>query len=108
VLDKLPKLAVRYSTTTPAWHSPITITGTLVNQGGKVFCGAKVALQRSDNGTSWATVASTTTGPHGKYWLRYTPNRRCSLRVRFTPPNTYVPATTARVIVAPRPKPEAP
>lgn len=103
VVDRLPRLAVKYSSRAPGWRKPITVTGTLTNRSGKEFRGARVVLQRSDDGTSWAAVASATTGPHGKYWLQYTPDRRCSLRVRFTPAATYVRTTTTSANVAPRP-----
>jgi len=103
VYDHSPKLSVHYSTKSPAYHGTITVTGTLLNASGKAFGGTKVALERSEDGTSWVTVASATTGPHGKYWLRYRPSRGYPTRVSFAGSKKYLTAATATVTVAPRP-----
>ena len=105
--DRLPVLTAKYSTLKPAWQQPITITGSLKNAAGKPFSGAKICLQR-DAGTKWVTVATAVSGATGAYSLGFAPYRSYTLRVRFTPPSTFIAATGASVAVAPKPGLHAP
>jgi hypothetical protein len=105
--DRLPVLTATYSTLNPAWQTPLTVTGTLKNAAGKPFSGAKVCLER-DADTKWVTVASGVTGSDGAYSFGFAPPRSYTLRVKFTPPDTFIPATGASVGVAPMPGVHAP
>ncbi|NTU72105.1 MAG: peptidoglycan DD-metalloendopeptidase family protein [Coriobacteriia bacterium] len=103
VADRLPRLVVRYSTKAPAYRKPLAVTGTLTSRGGSAFKGARVVLESSTDGTSWATVASTSTGPNGRFWMRYTPGTRSRLRVHFAPRSIYMRTGCAATTVAPSP-----
>ena len=107
--DRLPVVTTTFSTTQPLWAHPIAVAGTLKSASGKLFSGAKVALERSTNGgKTWVAVAGAIVGPKGTFSLGYAPSRTYRLRVKFTPPATFIPATSAEVTVSPKPGLHAP
>ena len=85
------------------------MTGTVANAKGALFAGAKVLLEGSINaGKTWATVGTTITNPKGAYTFSFTPSRASRMRVHFTPPVTYLSATSAEITVSPKPGIHAP
>lgn len=106
--DRLPVISATFSASQPAWATPITVTGTLRNTGGKPFLGAKVVLERSTNGTSWTAAATAMTSLNGAYSISYVVPRTYRLRVAFKPPATYLSATSVVATVSPKPGLHAP
>ena len=99
--DRLPVLTGRYSDLTPAWGRGLTISGTLRSAAGAPFVGATVTLERSVDATSWSRVSSTPTGLTGAWAISCKPTRAYRLRVRFTPPETFMTAYGAETTLAP-------
>jgi murein DD-endopeptidase MepM/ murein hydrolase activator NlpD len=103
LFNRTPVVTVKFSTRTPAWGVPLKTTGSVKNSAGKAFAGASVCLQRSVDGVVWKTVESATTDSKGGYSLEFAPTRTFMLRVKFNPPNTYMPAKSASASVTPTP-----
>lgn len=100
VRDRRPVLSLMASHSTPQPGGTVRLSGKLTNAKGQAFSGAKVTLQRLTS-SGWMTVASRVSGSDGAYRFSYRPSRRTHLRVRFSPPNTYVTTVSATSTVAP-------
>ena len=102
LFDRAPVLKASFSAKSPEWKHAVVVSGKLSNAAGKGFNGATVVLERS-NGGSWVKVASSVCGAGGAYSISFVPTRSIKLRVKFVPPSTYITASTAGVVITPKP-----
>lgn len=106
--DRLPRVTVASSSSSPSWKHAVTLSGKLTNAAGAVFTGASVVIETSTDGESWSRLSTAWTGLTGSYSVTFTPTRRVGIRARFQPPSTYLPAASAVATVAPKPAVAAP